>query len=174
MYIIKNSNIYKEYMPLFIDYFCQQKDFTSVTERRIKTKGMETITETDKDFCGMATCFFCGEVKHLLLARVKKTLPPSACYDKEPCDNCKKIMEVGVIFIGVKDGEQEKKDNQNPYRTGQIIGIKEEAVKKMINEPLLSQVLKSRVCFIEEGVLKKMGLITKTGKLKYKKKFKKK
>jgi len=133
---------------------------------------MEQIQEDNlnKDFVGMSTCFFCGEVKELVLnTRLKKTFPYSACYNKEPCDKCKKVMEKGVLFIGVRDGEQDK---ENPYRTGQIIGLKDEVVKKIIQEPLLNEVLKKRVCFVEEKVLKEIGLISKTGKLKYKKEFK--
>lgn len=122
----------------------------------------------DKSYVGMANCFICGEAKHLLLdRRLKNSLPQSAIYDKEPCDKCKEIMEQGVLFIGVRDGEQE---SDNPYLTGQIIGIKEEAVKNMpINEELKKDILKRRACFIEEAVLKSFGLITETGELKYKK-----
>lgn len=117
----------------------------------------------NKDYVGMANCFFCGKVKNLLMdRRMKKTLPRNAVYDKEPCEDCKLIMEIGVLFIGVRKGES----GDNPYRTGQIIGIKEEAVKKMISEPLLSDILKKRICFIEEDVLNKFGL-TENGKLKY-------
>ncbi len=121
--------------------------------------------DINKDFVGMANCFVCGEVKHLLLdRRMKKSLPRSACYDKEPCDKCKEVMEKGVFFIGVRDGES----GDNPYRTGQIIGMKEEAVKKMLNEPALSDVLKKRICFVEEKVLKQIGLIGERGDLKFK------
>ncbi len=126
--------------------------------------------EEDKDFVGMSSCFFCGEVKELMLdRRLKKSFPKSACYNKEPCDNCKKVMKQGVLFIAVRDGEQGK---ENPYRTGQIIGLKEKAVKEVITEPLLSQILKSRVCFVELEVLKQMGLVGERGGLKYKKKLK--
>lgn len=127
--------------------------------------------DLNKDFVGMANCFICGEVKHLLLdKRMKKSLPKNAVYDREPCDKCKEIMEQGVIFLGVRDGER----GENPYRTGQIIGLKEEAVKKMLKGQLLEKALKKRICYVEESVLKKIGLIGKKGGLKYKKKFKKK
>jgi hypothetical protein len=131
---------------------------------------METITETNKSYVGMANCFVCGEVKHLLLdRRLKNSLPQNAVYDKEPCDKCKKIMEQGVLFIGVRNNETDK---ENPYRTGQIIGLKDKAVKNIIQEPLLSEVLKKRICFVEEDVLKRIGLINETGNLKHKKEFK--
>jgi len=111
---------------------------------------------TEKDFVGMATCFICGEVKHLLLdKRIKKTLPRSACYDEEPCDKCKEVMKKGVFFIRVRDGET----GQNPYRTGKIIGLKEEAVKRLVtNKKLLEDILKKRICYIEDKTFKILGL----------------
>ena len=132
---------------------------------------MEQIQEDNlnKDFVGLSNCFLCGEAKEVILdRRLKKSLPHSACYDKEPCSQCKEIMEQGVLFIGVRDGES----GDNPFRTGQIIGLKDEAVKKLIQEPMLSEVLKKRICFVEEEVLMRIGLINKTGKLKHEKKFK--
>jgi len=126
----------------------------------------------DKSYVGMANCFVCGEVKHLLLdKRMKDSLPKNAVYDKEPCDKCKEIMKQGIIFIGVKDNEGEK-NPENPYRTGHIIGVKEDAVKKFMAEPMLSEVLKKRICFTEEKVLKQLGLIGERGGLKFKKEFK--
>lgn len=100
--------------------------------------------ETEKNFVGMENCFICGEIKSLLLdRRLKKSLPKSAVYNKEPCEKCLKIMEHGVFFIGVKNGE----NGENPYRTGQIIGIKEEKIKDLItNKILLNDILKKRIC----------------------------
>ena len=121
---------------------------------------MEQIQEENinNDYIGMATCFLCGETKHLLMdKRLKKSLPQSACYDKEPCDKCKEIMKQGVFLIGVRKGEQ----GDNPFRTGQIIALKDEAIKKMVNEPLLSDVLKKRICYVEEEILSHMGLLNK-------------
>lgn len=132
----------------------------------------ETGQEINKDYAGLENCFFCGDAKSVLLdRRLKKTLPHSAVYNKEPCDKCRKIMEQGVLFIAVRDGEEGKK---NPYRTGQLIGLKDEAVKRMVKEPLLSNILNSRVCFIEESVLKSLGLLGSRGGLKFKKEFKEK
>lgn len=127
----------------------------------------------NKSYVGMANCFICGKVKHLLLdKRLKNSLPQNAVYDKEPCDSCKEIMKQGVLFIGVKNNQTEEEKN-NPYRTGQIIGIKEDAVKKMtINPDLKADILNKRICYIEEDVLIKFGLINKNKKLKYKKDFK--
>jgi len=121
--------------------------------------------EENKSYVGMENCFFCGKSKGILLdKRMMNTLPQNTVYNKEPCENCKVVMEFGVLFIGVRNGE----NGDNPYRTGQIIGLKEEAVKQIISEPLLSDVLKRRICFVEEDVLNKIGL-THNGRLKYEK-----
>jgi len=121
----------------------------------------------ERDFVGVDVCFVCGEPKGVLLdRRLKKSLPRKAVYNDEPCDKCKEIMKKGVIFIGVRDGEQDRK---NPYRTGHFIGIKEEAIRKMIKEPLLSKILKKRLCYVEKSVLVKLGLVDKEGKLLMKK-----
>jgi hypothetical protein len=111
----------------------------------------------NKEFVGMADCFLCGKPKYLLLdKRLRKSLPRSAVYDKEPCDDCKKLMEQGIIFIGVRDNE----NHDNPYRTGQWFVLKEQAVKEMpMGEELRQSILKKRVCFIEVTVMKKLGLL---------------
>jgi hypothetical protein len=47
---------------------------------------MKTINQedTNKSYVGMANCFLCGEVKHLLIdRRLKNTLSQNAVYDKE-------------------------------------------------------------------------------------------
>ncbi len=109
----------------------------------------------DKSHVGMATCFVCGEVKHLLLdRRLKNSLPREACYDKEPCDKCKEHMKQGIIFISVLKGAA----GDNPYRTGRFFVVKEEAVKRMpIQEDLKVSILKSRISFVEDEVLDNLG-----------------
>jgi len=127
------------------------------------------ITE-NKSYVGMANCFICGEVKHLLLdKRLKNSLPQNAVYDKEPCDKCKEVMKEGIFFIGVKDGQTEE-EKENPYRTGQILALKDEAVKKILHGDMLKDVLKKRLCYVEEAVLKQIGLIKEDGKLRFNKK----
>lgn len=128
---------------------------------------MNNDIKEDKSHVGMSDCYFCGKTKEIVLdKRLKNTLPKNAVYNKEPCDTCKNVMEVCVLFIAVRDGES----GDNPYRTGQIVGVKEEAVSGFINdEKLLADILKKRVCFVEEKVLKQIGLLNEDGSLKYKK-----
>lgn len=117
-------------------------------------------------YVGMSNCYLCNKPKEILLdRRLKNSLPQSAVYNKEPCDECKKYMEMGIIFIGVKDGEQDK---NNPYRTGEWCVLKDDAVKNMpMEKELKTSILKMRVAFVEQEVLKRFGildLIKKTSK----------
>lgn len=106
---------------------------------------------------GMANCYLCNKPKSVLLdRRLRNTLPKNAVYDKEPCDQCKDYMKQGVIIIGVRDNEQ---DHENPYRTGEWAVIKPEAVERMpLNEEVKKDVLNKRVMFMEQSVIKKLGL----------------
>lgn len=112
--------------------------------------------EEEKSHVGMANCFLCNEPKHILLdRRLRKSLPHSAVYDKEPCDKCKGYMKKGIIIISVKDGES----GDNPYRTGGWWVVKEDMVKRLISQKsLLDDVLKKRVLFMEDKMAKFVGL----------------
>ena len=47
------------------------------------------------------------------------------------CDDCKKIVDQGGVFIiEVRDGES----GNNPYRTGRLVAIKREAAERMFKE----------------------------------------
>ena len=106
----------------------------------------------DKEFVGMATCYICGEPKHILLdRRMKKSLPKQACYDQEPCDKCKEHTKKGIILISVRDGEK----GGNPYRTGGWVVMKEEAAKRMFND---DRYLKHRIAFVDDTAWDKLGL----------------
>lgn len=75
-------------------------------------------------------CYFCGRGKNQLI--INKMLTPSHAkkvkeahgkvVDYEPCDECKKLMEQGVMLISCKDNNQD-------YRTGKMCVVKDEAVK---------------------------------------------
>lgn len=47
------------------------------------------------------------------------------------CDNCKNVLKVGgCLIIEVRDGET----GNNPYRTGRVIGISEEAKNRIFKD----------------------------------------
>lgn len=105
----------------------------------------------------LSQCFFCGGDKNelLLFGRLPgdKEAPRKAVYSHEPCDTCKSYMEQGIMLISVRAKDIE-------YRTGNLCVIKEEAIKRMLDEPLLSNVLKQRFLFINDADWKLLGLPT--------------
>lgn len=108
-------------------------------------------------------CYICGRAKGvLLLGRLAgdAQAPREICRDKEPCDKCKEYMLIGIIFISVRDGWNGVGE---PYRTGKLVVIKEEAVKEITKPgPLLDSILRSRVCFIEDQTWDRLGMPKET------------
>lgn len=74
--------------------------------------------------------------------------------DHEPCDEYKKYMEQGIMLCSVRDGES----GNNPYRTGALCVLKEEAVKQFSTPEMFEQVKKTRFAFIEDSVWDQLGL----------------
>lgn len=86
------------------------------------------------------TCFICGESIGVALlgtaykdkdkdGKVAKAPPQVRC--GHACDGCSKIIaDGGIFFIEVRDGET----GDNPYRTGRVIAIKEDAVKRVLKQ----------------------------------------
>ena len=71
------------------------------------------------------------------------------------CQECEGYMELGVILISVRDGE----DGKNPYRTGGWVVLKDEAVKRMCNcEKQAEEILNKRLCFIPDEAWEMLGL----------------
>ena len=74
------------------------------------------------------------------------------CIDTEPCNECKNIMEQGIIFISTKDDDRE-------YRTGGWCAITESAVQSMpIDGDMKQSIIESRVCFIQNTTYDILGL----------------
>jgi hypothetical protein len=110
----------------------------------------------------LVVCFFCneesGEIALLGALPGDAEAPRRGVLNHEPCSKCKGYMKQGVILISV-DEKKSKSDLQNPYRTGGWVVVKEEAVKRMVNEPTLRDaVLRQRVCFLPDDAWEKMGL----------------
>jgi len=116
----------------------------------------------------MTTCFFCGEVKDILLvgahvAKAKEVGLCSSdgkmnrtigCVDKEPCQKCKGFMKHGIILISVKDGEE----GANPYKTGGWVVVKEGFMKKVTDDiELINSILRPRMSFIPDEVWDVLG-----------------
>lgn len=117
----------------------------------------------------MTTCFFCGEPKDILLIgkTTKKMKDSDMCsndgemnrnigvMDMEPCNECAKLMEQGIMIISTRDGEV---GGKNPYRTGKMVVVKEDFIERCTDEPLTSQILEKRCTFMEDSVWSAIGL----------------
>ena len=106
-------------------------------------------------------CFFCGKDKGLVMntrltERDAKNIRKmhNHAIDHEPCDECKKWMEQGIILVSVRNGES----GNNPYRTGGFVVLKEDAVKQFSTPEMFKQVKKTRFAFIEDCVWDQLGL----------------
>ena len=81
------------------------------------------------------TCFICGKETNVVLLGTsykdengKTTEAPRKVCTGQLCDDCQKVIdEGGIFFIAIKGGES----GNNPWRTGQIGALKEEAVQRM-------------------------------------------
>jgi hypothetical protein len=74
-------------------------------------------------------------------------------------------MKIGVILISIRDGEAAKGEEAqrldpkaipNPYRTGRVCVIRNEAAQRLFKPN--HSALKFRWCFVEDGAWKKWGL----------------
>ena len=93
----------------------------------------------------MGLCFFCGQENGeiILPGKMKGDVkaPRQAVWNYDPCDECKKLMGMGVMVIEVRAGS----DPENPYRTGRLTVIKVGAAQRIgINTE------KNRAVFMEE------------------------
>jgi hypothetical protein len=109
----------------------------------------------------LTKCFFCGENDRIVInTRLTERHAEAVdnmdgkVIDHEPCQKCKDLMKKGVMFISVKDGES----GDNPYRTGKICVIVDDAIRRMLKDP--SEVLRKRMAFIEETLWQRLGLPT--------------
>ncbi len=108
----------------------------------------------------MLVCYVCGEntgeIALLGMLPEDKEAPRRGTLTKEPCDECCKWMDKGVILISTRNGEA---GVDNPYRTGCWCVVKDDAVSRMLsNATLLKEILEKRVAFIEDEVWDKLGL----------------
>ena len=77
------------------------------------------------------------------------------------CEQCQDYANQGIIFVGVDESKTE--DMSNPYRSGLFTVVKEDAVKDMVEEPLLSRILEKRMTYIEHDVAVQMGMVPSNG-----------
>lgn len=103
----------------------------------------------------MDTCFICGKKTNIILFETaykdengKTAKAPMKTCTGGLCETCQKVIDQGgIFFIAVKDGES----GNNPWRTGQIGALKEEAVQRMF--PDFSY---QKINYIEESAYKQI------------------
>ena len=112
----------------------------------------------DRSHVGVSVCFFCGKDDAVIIhKRLAQVLPRRAVYDHNPCPECAKLMEQGVILISVD--EKKSTDTKNPWRTGGFAVVRDEAIERMVKPPeLRDEILRTRVAFIPDEVWSALGL----------------
>lgn len=127
----------------------------------------------------LTRCFFCLEgdkivLNTLLTPHMAKSVESmnNMVIDMEPCQKCADYMKQGVIFITIDDSKSEpgwsKPDGRtnwipNPYRTGGFSVVRDEAVRKFINDPGMADwAIKHRWMFIEHEAAERLGLLKPT------------
>lgn len=99
----------------------------------------------------ISQCLLCGGEKNevvLLGSAYNERAPMKMVVNSEPCDECKQMMEVGILLISVKDGS----DTENPFRTGRKFSIKIDACQR-----IFGQIPEKRAAFVEDICLDKLG-----------------
>lgn len=111
-------------------------------------------------------CFFCGEDKGLIMNRrltAKAAEEVRECngkaVDLEPCNDCKELMEKGVLLIEYREGTE-----PDFYRTGVLAVVKDKAIKKVFPKEIADDAIKRRFCFVSNTIWDKMGLPREEGK----------
>jgi len=112
----------------------------------------------EKSYVGMTQCFFCQKAKDIIIdTHLRKRFDRYVgVMNMEPCSDCKKFMEQGIILISARDDDIESK---NPFRTGGWVVVTEEVLTRLVTPPeLLEKILKTRFCFVPDTVWKRLKL----------------
>jgi hypothetical protein len=100
-------------------------------------------------------CFYCRTDKNevaLLGAAYHGQAPTRMVLDRQPCEQCQTYMKRGIILIEASG------DEHAPIILGGYAVLTEEAVRRMLGEPMLSQVLSKRMCFLDAQAWDLIGL----------------
>ena len=127
----------------------------------------------------LVNCYYCHQPNEILLVGAEtkgfkeaglatadgKMHSTIGVVDRRPCPKCEEWMKKGIIFISVRDDQEqeiiEHRSMPNPYRTGGWCVLTDDAVKRMLNNA--DDLIKSRFCFVPDTVWDALGL-PRTGK----------
>jgi hypothetical protein len=88
----------------------------------------------DGSYVAIPKCYFCGQDKNIILLSTKLqdiSKAHGAVIDKEPCDKFASLMQQGIMLIECK--EEPKQQGAEPYRTGNIAVMKQEACERVFS-----------------------------------------
>lgn len=111
----------------------------------------------------MRQCFWCkentGEIL-LLGAAFKGEAPMSMVTDYDPCENCMKAFDQGILLIEVSKTPLTEKqpDLSGAYPTGSHWVVTEDAIKRMLQESIAEDIFQARKAFITKQDAIKLGL----------------
>ena len=89
-------------------------------------------------------------------SEVEKLHGKAIGFSDHACKKCSEYKDTAVFFIGIN---LKKSSDKEPYRTGQIVGIKDDAPLVLhCKEYIRSLKDGIRFCFIDELVGKEIGL----------------
>jgi hypothetical protein len=98
-------------------------------------------------------CYYCGKEKNqvALLGKMEGDVkaPSRMVIDAEPCDECAEHMKIGVMLIGVRNGET----GENPYRTGDVLIVTLDAAERMFGTGKFG---KNRACFVPDTIMQQL------------------
>jgi len=111
----------------------------------------------------MRQCFWCkestGEI--LLLGNAfKGEAPMYMVTDYNPCDQCMKNFDQGILLIEVSKTPLTEKqpDLSGAYPTGSYWVVTEDAIKRMLQESIAEDIFQARKAFITKQDAIKLGL----------------
>jgi len=137
----------------------------------------------DNNFVALTRCYYCGEPNEIVIDRYLGhshhgkgvSELQDKVIDMRPCNKCEELMKQGVMLIGIipsmcdpnwsappKDKKQAEGWMPNPYRSGDVVVLKDDAIRRLINDPgMVNYALEKRWIFIDKEVLNMLGINTK-------------
>lgn len=77
-------------------------------------------------------------------------------YSKHACKECAKYKDAAIFFIGI---DISKSEPNNPYRTGQLTGVKKDSpLVDKVKDYIITLEDNSKYVFIDENLGKQIGL----------------
>lgn len=105
-------------------------------------------------------CFFCGDAKNEVILAGKSRVgdeeaPRNMVWNQIPCDKCEAYMKLGIMLLSVRNGEEGQK---NPYRTGCMAVVTENAIRELVEPALAEIICKKRMAFVPDETWDAVGL----------------